>query len=113
MTTPDAMDPWANTDHDPLSHTEQSAAPTVTELHRANAISGTVLAEYPDFPPGAPVRVLPAIVSNALPTDRRAVDDNWTFAGPTRHAEYATIRHDDDHVTVAIERDRLQNRPAN
>ncbi|CQD24283.1 hypothetical protein BN1232_06141 [Mycobacterium lentiflavum] len=112
MTTPDAMDPWANTDHDPLSHTEPTTAPTMNETHRAHAISGAVLAHYPDFPPGAPVRVLPPIVSHALPTDRRAVDDSWTFAGPTRHPEYASIRHDHDHVSVAIERHRLQPRPA-
>lgn len=112
MTTSAAIDPWATTDHDPLSHTEQSPAPIVKDSHRAHAIPGALLAYYPDFPPGAPVRVLPAIVSNALPTDRRAVDDNWTFAGPTRHPEYATIRRGHDHISVAIERHRLQHRPA-
>ena len=109
MNTPTAIDPWANTDHDPLS--EQFTA-TPVQTHTTQSISGTLLAEYPDFTPGAPVRVLPAIISNAFPTDRCIIDDNWTFVGPTRHAEYATIRHDHDHVTVSIERHRLQHRPA-
>ena len=79
----------------------------------AQTVCGTILAEYPDFAPGAPVRVLPAIVSNRFPTDRRVVDDAWSFAGPTRHPEYAEIRHDRDRVTIAIERHRLQpRRPA-
>ena len=74
-------------------------------------VSGRVIAEYPDFAPGTAVRVLPAIVSNNFPTDRRIVDDHWSFAGPTRHPEYAEIRHDRDHVTIAIERHRLRPRP--
>lgn len=77
-----------------------------------HAVSGAVIAEYPDFAPGTPVRVLPAIVSNSFPTDTRVVDDTWTFAGPTRRPEYAEIRHGSDHVTKAIERHRLQPRPA-
>lgn len=104
MTT---TDPWARSDHDPLSQIGQ----TVAHTHTAQAISGDRIAEYPDFPPGIPVRVLPVIVSNRFPTDRRIVDDSWTFAGPTRHPEYATIRHDRDHVTVDIERHRLRHRP--
>ena len=52
-------------------------------------VSGRVIAEYPDFAPGTAVRVLPAIVSNNFPTDRRIVDDHWSFAGPTRLPEYA------------------------
>jgi hypothetical protein len=52
MNTPDAIDPWANTDHDPLSHTEQPMA-TAAKDTRARAISGAVLAHYPDFPSGA------------------------------------------------------------
>jgi hypothetical protein len=111
MNTAATEDPWASTDHDPLSHIEQirTAVTTVT----VRAISGAVLAQYPDFPPGTPVRVLPAIVSNALPTDCRVVDDNWTFVGPTRHLDYADIRHDHDHDHVAVDRRRLQLRPAN
>ena len=77
----------------------------------AQTISGTVIAEYPDFAPGTPVRVLPAIVSNNFPTDRRIIDDAWSFAGPTRHPEYAVIRHDRDHITVTMQRHRLQQRP--
>lgn len=61
--------------------------------------------------PGAAVRVLPALVSNEFPVERRIVDDSWTFVGRTRYAEYATIRHTRDGITVTIERDRLQHRP--
>ena len=78
----------------------------------AQTISGTLIAEYPDFAPGTPVRVLPAIVSNSFPTDGRIIDDAWSFAGPTRHPEYAVIRHDRDHITVTMQRHRLQQRPA-
>ena len=77
----------------------------------AQTISGTLIAEYPDFAPGTPVRVLPAIVSNNFPTDGRIIDDAWSFAGPTRHPEYAVIRHDRDHITVTMQRHRLQQRP--
>ncbi|MCC9186696.1 hypothetical protein [Mycolicibacterium mageritense] len=66
---------------------------------------------YPDFRPGTPLRVLPTIVSNQLPTDARQVDDGWSFDGPTRHPRYARIRHDRDHITVHIERHRLRHRP--
>ena len=54
------------------------------------AVCGAVLASYPDFEPGTPVRVLPAVVSNQFPVDRSVVDDGWSFGGPTRHPEYAT-----------------------
>jgi len=111
MNTPAGVDPWASSDHDPLSYTEHITTVPVKTL-TARAISCAVIGEYPDFTPGTPVRVLPAIISNAFPTDRRVVDDDWTFFGPTRHDEYATIRHDHDHITVAIERHRLQRRPA-
>lgn len=76
------------------------------------SVSGTVIAEYPDFEPGTSLRVLPAIVSNRAPTATRILDDNWSFVGPTRHPEYALIRHDTDRVTISIERRRLQHRPA-
>lgn len=105
MTT-STTNPWASSDHDPLSQAE----PTIAKTSRVQAISGAIIAEYPDFAPGAAVRVLPAIVSDRCPTDRRVVDDGWTFAGPTRHPEYATIRHIRDRVTTAIERHRLQPR---
>jgi hypothetical protein len=111
MNTTATEDPWASADHDPLSHIEQVM--TAVKTHTVRAISGAVLAEYPDFPPGTPVRVLPAIVSNALPVECRAVDDHWTFVGPTRHHDYATIGHDHDHISMAIERHRLQLRPVN
>ncbi|KMO69834.1 hypothetical protein [Mycolicibacterium chlorophenolicum] len=75
------------------------------------AISGAVIAEYPDFEANTPLRVLPAIVSNQAPTEGRIVDETWSFAGPTRHPEYALIRHDTEHVTISIERRRLQTRP--
>ena len=55
--------------------------------------------------------MLPAIVSSTFPTEGSVVDDNWSFVGATRHAEYATIRHDRDKITVAMERHRLQRRP--
>ena len=101
-------DPWATTDHDPTSVTEaQATAKTLA----VKGIAGAVVGEYPDFEPGEPVRVLPAIVSAIFPAAASVVDDNWSFAGPTRHAEYATIRHDRDQVTVAMERHRLQPRP--
>ncbi|MFL0243541.1 hypothetical protein [Mycobacterium sp. SMC-17] len=74
------------------------------------AANGTVIAEYPDFAPGTPMRVLPAIVSHQFPTDRSVVDDAWSFAGPTRHPEYATIRHDREGATMAMHRHRLQAR---
>jgi hypothetical protein len=102
-------DPWASTDHDPTSLTEYSK--TEPNTYIVQGISGTVIAEYPDFTPGEALRVLPAIVSSTFPTEGSVVDDNWSFAGPTRHAEYATIRHDRDNVTVAMERHRLQRRP--
>ncbi len=76
-------------------------------VHAAN---GSVIGHYPDFAPGTALRVLPAIVSAQFPTDRRIVDDTWSFVGPTRHPEYATIRHDRDHVTTAMERNRLRER---
>lgn len=100
-------DTWASSDHDPLSPVEPILATTC----RVQAISGTLIAQYPDFPPGAAVRVLPVIVSNRCPTDCRVVDDSWTFAGPTRHPEYATIRHIRDRVSVAIDRHRLRPLP--
>ena len=111
MTTSAATDPWAATDHDPLSNAEHNTAPHPKTI-AAQTTSGAVIAEYPDFASGTPVRVLPPIVSNAFPTDRSIVDDNWTFVGPTRHTEYATVRHDHDHITIAVERHRLQQRPA-
>jgi len=101
-------DPWANTDHDPTSVSEAHA--TVKTL-AVKGIAGAVVAEYPDFEAGEPVRVLPAIVSAIFPAEGSVVDDSWSFAGPTRHAQYATIRHDRDQVTVAMERHRLQPRP--
>ncbi len=101
-------DPWANTDHDPTSVTETHAAPKPLVV---KAISGAVVAQYPDFEAGDPVRVLPAIVSAIFPAEGSVVDDNWSFAGPTRHPQYATVRHDHDQVTVAMERHRLQPRP--
>lgn len=103
MTTTDL---WATTDHDPTSHLEPSFAKPLL----VRAANGTILARYPDFAPGTPLRVLPAIVSNAFPADQSTVDDNWTFVGATRHPEYATIRHSRDNVTVAMERHRLQHR---
>jgi hypothetical protein len=75
------------------------------------SLTGTVLAEYPDFESGTRLRVLPAIVSSQLPIDTPIVDDAWSFVGPTRHPEYAHIRHDRDTITIAIERNRLQPRP--
>jgi len=75
------------------------------------AANGTVVAEYPDFVPGTPVRVLPAIVSDQFPTERSIVDDGWSFAGATRHPEYASIHHDRHRVTMAMHRDRLRPRP--
>ena len=111
MTTSAATDPWATNDHDPLSIAEHHIAAHPKTM-TAKAISGGVIAEYPDFAPGTPVRVLPAIISNAMPTTGRIVEDNWSFVGPTRHTEYATIRHDRDHITIAVERQRLQPRPA-
>lgn len=104
MTT---IDPWTSSDHDPLSQVEQVTPKRMT----LQTISGERIAEYPDFVPGAAVRVLPSLVSNKFPVDRRIVDDSWTFVGRTRHAEYATIRHTRDGITVTIERDRLQPRP--
>ncbi|TDK98136.1 hypothetical protein [Mycobacterium paragordonae] len=104
MTT---IDPWTSSDHDPLSQVEQVTPKQMT----LQTISGARIAEYPDFVPGAAVRVLPSRVSNEFPVDRRIVDDSWTFVGRTRHAEYATIRHTRDAITVTIERDRLQHRP--
>jgi hypothetical protein len=101
-------DPWANTDHDPTSLTEQ---PRIPETLVVTSVSGYVIAEYPDFAPGEPLRVLPAIVSDIFPAQGSVVDDNWSFTGPTRHPEYATIRHDRDHATMAMARDRLQARP--
>ena len=101
--------PWASTDHDPTSPTEHGVTEPKTLTVRA--ISGTVIAEYPDFRPGEALRVLPAIVSSIFPTEGSVIDDNWSFVGPTRHAEYATIRHDRDNDTVAMERHRLQRRP--
>jgi hypothetical protein len=111
MTTSATTDPWATNDHDPLSNTEHNPAPHPKTL-TVKSISGAVIAEYPDFTPGTPVRVLPPIISNASPTTGRIVEDNWSFAGTTRHPEYATIRHDRDRVTIAVERRRLQQRPA-
>lgn len=75
------------------------------------SLAGTVLAEYPDFESGTRLRVLPTIVSSQVPIGTTIVDDTWSFAGPTRHPEYAHIRHDRDTITVAIERHRLQPRP--
>lgn len=102
--------PWASTDHDPLSNTERHIAARPKTL-TVTAVSGEVIASYPDFDPGTPVRVLPPIISNATGSDTRIVDDNWAFDGPTRRPEYATIRHHHAHFTIAIERDRLQRRP--
>jgi hypothetical protein len=100
--------PWASTDHDPTSLTEQAMSEPKT--FTVQAISGIVIAEYPDFAPGQGLRVLPAIVSSIFPTEGSVADDNWSFVGATRHAEYATIRHDSDNITVAMERHRLQRR---
>ncbi|HUO39093.1 MAG TPA: hypothetical protein VMU34_15225 [Mycobacterium sp.] len=112
MTVSAATDQWATSDHDPLSITEPiTTAATKTVV--ARCVSGAVIAEYPDFTPGTPARVLPAIVSNAPRTDRPIIDDNQTLVGPTRRSEFATIDHDRDHVTVPIERDRRRVRPAN
>jgi hypothetical protein len=102
--------PWASTDHDPTSLTECAIADAKTVT--VQSISGSVIAEYPDFAHGQPVRILPGIVSSSFPTESSVVDDNWSFVGPTRHPEYATIRHDRDRVSIAIERHRLQHRPA-
>jgi hypothetical protein len=75
MTVSAATDPWATSDHDPLSITEPITT-AATKTIVAKSVSGPVIAEYPDFTPGTPARVLPAIVSNALPTDRPIIDDN-------------------------------------
>jgi hypothetical protein len=101
--------PWASTDHDPTSLTEDGIADPKTVT--VQSISGNVLAEYPNFTHGQPVRILPGIVSSSFPTEGSVVDDSWSFVGPTRHPEYATIRHDIDNVTTAIERRRIQHRP--
>ena len=101
--------PWSSTDHDPTSPAEHAIAAPKTSA--VQAISGIVIAEYPDSVRGTPLRVLPAIVPSSFPTDSSVVDDNWSFVGPTRHPEYATIRHDRDRVSIAIERHRLQHRP--
>ncbi len=101
--------PWASTDHDPTSLTEHGVAEPKTLT--VQTISGTVIAKYPDFTPGEALRVLPAIVSSIFPAEGSVVDDTWSFVGPTRHAEYATIRHDSDNISVAMERHRLQRRP--
>ena len=82
MTTSATTDPWATNDYDPLSNTEHNPAPHPKTL-TVKSISGAVIAEYPDFTPGTPVRVLPPIISNASPTTGRIVEDNWSFAGPT------------------------------
>lgn len=103
-----ATDPWANTDHDQTSLTE---SPETAKTLAVKAVSGALIAEYPDFEAGEPLRVLPAIVSARFPAEGSVVDDNWSFAGPTRHPQYATMRHDHHHATVAIERHRLQPRP--
>lgn len=105
MTTSDL---WAPVDHDPTSQLEPSLAKPLL----VRAVNGAILASYPDFTPGAPLRVLPATVSNAFPADQPMVDDNWMFVGATRHPDYATIRHSRDNVTVAMERHRLQHRIA-
>lgn len=99
-----SSDLWAPVDHDPTSHLEKP--------YVVRAINGAIIASYPDFAPGAPVRVLPAIVSNRLPADQPMIDDSWTFVGATRRPEYATIRHSRDNVTVAIQRHRLRDRLA-
>lgn len=99
-------DLWAPVDHDPTSNLESSLA----DPYVVQAINGAIIARYPDFAPGAPLRVLPAIVSNIFPAERPMIDDNWIFVGATRHSEYATIRHSRDNVTVTIERHRLRLR---
>jgi hypothetical protein len=53
MTTSAATDPWATNDHDPLSIAEHNIAAHPKTM-TARAISGGVIAEYPDFAPGTP-----------------------------------------------------------
>ena len=104
-----SSDSWTSADHDPTSIVDQIA--DGPKLLTVRSVSGEVVVQYPDFAPDAPLRVLPAIVSSVCPAEGSVVDDGWSFVGATRHPEYATIRHDRDNVTIAMERDRLQPRP--
>lgn len=64
---------------------------------------GDIVAEYPDFEPGSPVRVLPARDGSNV----ASADDGWEFAGATRHPSTAAIRDCHYNTTVHAERDRL------
>ncbi len=67
---------------------------------------GDIVAEYPDFEPGYPVRVLPAPDGSNV----ASADDGWEFAGATRHPSTAVIRDCHYRTTVHVERDRLRPR---
>ncbi len=68
--------------------------------------SGEVVAEYPDFEPGQPVKVRP----DRLGANVTDADSGGVFAGPTRHPSTAVIRDVRHNTTVHVDRDRLASR---
>ena len=66
-------------------------------------IAGDTVAEYPDFEPGQPVRVLP----DNQGCNFVGAGTLWSFVGPTRHPYTAVIRESQHGTTVHVNRNRL------
>lgn len=70
-------------------------------------VAGEVIATYPDFEPGQPVRVGP----DRQGANVAGADDGYVFRGPSRHPQYAVIEDTRLNTTLEVERDRLSPAP--